>query len=121
MPIFQKILSSPSIIDKMDGYEYFHNWLGEGLLTSTGQKWFNHRKMITPTFHFKILNEFLDVFNKNSNRLIDYLESFSNLQVIDFQKIAYLYTLDVICETSMGVELNCLNNPTSSFIKGINT
>lgn len=105
----------------MDGYEYMQNWLGTGLLTSTGQKWFNHRKMITPTFHFKILNEFLQVTNKHSNRLIMYMQTIPNGQVFNFQELSYLYTLDVICETSMGVELDSLNNPLNDFITGIKT
>ncbi|GLG96604.1 Cytochrome P450, partial [Gryllus bimaculatus] len=51
----ETILRSPVNITKGWLYDYLHPWLGTGLLTSTGQKWFAHRKLITPTFHFKIL------------------------------------------------------------------
>jgi hypothetical protein len=44
--VFQVILSSPKHIDKSDDYNFLHPWLGTGLLTSHGQKWFTRRKVI---------------------------------------------------------------------------
>ena len=40
---------------------YLMPWLGSGLGTSNGGKWHSRRKLLTPAFHFKLLESFLDV------------------------------------------------------------
>lgn len=49
------ILRSSKHIQKSFIYEFLHCWLGTGLLTSKGEKWSQRRKLITPSFHFTIL------------------------------------------------------------------
>jgi cytochrome P450 len=36
-------------------------------------QWRVHRKSLTPAFHFNILHEFLQIFNKNSKILVERL------------------------------------------------
>ena len=49
----QCVLSSNININKSRIYDNLQPWLGTGLITSGGNKWHSHRKMLTPTFHFK--------------------------------------------------------------------
>lgn len=58
----ERILTSSKHIEKSILYEMLHPFLGTGLLTSGGVKWFQRRRMLTPAFHFNILKEFLEIF-----------------------------------------------------------
>ncbi|KAL8604238.1 hypothetical protein ACOMHN_014806 [Nucella lapillus] len=96
------LLNSSKHIDKASEYNFLHVWLGTGLLTSTGDKWRSRRKMLTPTFHFRILHDFLEVFNQQSQVLVRKLQTKVNQGPFNvFQHIA-LCALDIICETAMG-------------------
>ena len=50
-------------------YDFLHEWLGTGLLTSNGGKWQKRRKLITPAFHFNILKSFAPIMNKNASTM----------------------------------------------------
>jgi cytochrome P450 family 4 len=90
------ILSSQKFIEKSDEYVFISEWLSTGLLTSTGAKWFARRKVITPTFHFKILEQFVEVFDKNSKILVKQLSQLKGRST-DIFPLVTLCALDVIC------------------------
>lgn len=94
--IAETILSSQKLIDKSQEYDYIEPWLADGLLLSTGSKWFKRRKIITPTFHFKILEQFTEVFDKQGNTMVKRLKQFKPSDVIDIYPFTTLYALDVI-------------------------
>ncbi|GLG98486.1 Cytochrome P450 4C1 [Gryllus bimaculatus] len=102
----EALLSKSKNLNKSFNYEFLHPWLGLGLLTATGERWKKHRKIITPTFHFTILEQFVDVFNKQGNILISILKRKEGEGPFDIVPLIDLYTQDVICETAMGVELH---------------
>ncbi|XP_075157452.1 cytochrome P450 4d10-like [Haematobia irritans] len=64
------ILGTTTWLTKSFEYGLLANWLCEGLLLSKPAKWFKRRKILTPAFHFKILEQFVDVFERNSRFLI---------------------------------------------------
>ncbi|KAM8713398.1 hypothetical protein ACLKA7_013675 [Drosophila subpalustris] len=112
------ILSSNTLIKKSDIYDMLFPWLGHGLLTSWGSKWHKHRKMITPSFHFNILQDFHQVMNENSTKFINQLKKVSaGDNIFDFQNETHYLTLDVICETAMGVTINAIGQHDSSIVK----
>ncbi|XP_030388342.1 cytochrome P450 4e2-like [Scaptodrosophila lebanonensis] len=112
------VLSSNTLIQKSDIYDMLHPWLGLGLLTSSGNKWHKHRKMITPSFHFNILQDFYEVMNESSTKFIAHLKNAAaGDNILDFQDWAHYLTLDVICETAMGVPINAMDNNDSAVVK----
>lgn len=100
------VLSSSRFIEKSFDYSFLHPWLGTGLLTSSGQKWRSRRKLLTPAFHFKILEDFVDVFNNEGQKLVKKLQKKADGK--PFNSFPYITkcTLDIICETAMGTSIN---------------
>lgn len=114
------LLSSQSLIEKADEYDFLKDWLGTGLLISTGQKWRSRRKVLTPAFHFQILEQFVEIFDKQSEILISNLSKFIG-QDVDVFPFVTLCALDIICETSMGVDIKAQTNSESDYVKAVKT
>ncbi|XP_023108141.2 cytochrome P450 4V2 isoform X1 [Felis catus] len=113
------ILSSSSQIDKSCVYKFLEPWLGLGLLTSTGNKWRSRRKLLTPTFHFTILEDFLDVMNEQANVLVNKLERHVNQEAFNCFFYITLCALDIICETAMGKNIGAQSNDDSEYVHAI--
>ncbi|XP_055610254.1 cytochrome P450 4d2-like [Uranotaenia lowii] len=103
--IAEKILNTQSYATKSEDYDKVAEWIGYGLLISRGEKWFTRRKILTPGFHFKILESFVRVFGEQSDVLCSKLGSFSGAEVDVFPNLK-LFTLDVLCETALGYRCN---------------
>ncbi|GBL61076.1 Cytochrome P450 4C1 [Araneus ventricosus] len=106
--MLQAVLSSPEHIEKSREYRLLRPWIGTGLITSPRTKWHKHRKLVTPTFHFSILDTFIPVFQKQANVLISKIQSHIQEPWLDIVPLMSLCTLDIICETAMGVSMNLL-------------
>nr|XP_018915053.1 PREDICTED: cytochrome P450 4C1-like [Bemisia tabaci] len=103
---------------KANVYDFLHIWLGLGLLTSQGQLWQQRRKLITPAFHFAMLNNFSETLIDNTVALIKKLREESS-DAINVFKMMHLIALDNICETAMGIKIDALNNPKLDYIRAI--
>lgn len=73
-----------------------------------GSKWQGRRKLLTPTFHFKILEDFLQVFNEHSATLIQQLEKAIQVEnEFNIYPFITLCTLDIICGIKRNVNIFC--------------
>ena len=119
--VAEAVLKSQEILSKSIVYDCIHPWLSTGLLTSTHQKWKTRRRAITPSFHFTILNEFQNIFVKQAEVFVQKLKSYAdNATHFDVQIPVSLATLDIICETAMGVTVNAQQNADSEYVNAIN-
>lgn len=117
---FEVILSSQQVIKKPFIYDMFAGWLGNGLLLSYGPKWHARRKILTPTYHFKILEQFVEVFERHSKVLVRKLQAQADGRTaVDIFPIVCLTALDNIAETAMGVKINAQEHPDFPYAKAV--
>ena len=64
---------------------------------SSGEKWHKRRRIITPAFHFKILEKFLHVFEEQAAVMVDRLDKMVNKEAFDIECYLTSCTLDIIC------------------------
>lgn len=103
---FQILLSSQHQLTKSNAYVFLQDWLGSGLAFVNGQKWFDQRRITTPAFHFQILQQFVEVFNNQNQIMIEKLKEMKSEKPLDIFHMITLMSLDIICQTSMGLELH---------------
>ncbi|GMT11458.1 hypothetical protein PFISCL1PPCAC_2755, partial [Pristionchus fissidentatus] len=114
------ILESNTLITKPSQYDIVSDWIGTGLLTSTNEKWFGRRKMITPTFHFNILKGYIDVFVKQGQIFVDQLEKHADTdREIDVFPFIKRCALDIICETAMGTSMDTQTGGSAKYVDAV--
>ncbi|KYN45369.1 Cytochrome P450 4C1 [Trachymyrmex septentrionalis] len=105
----QLIFPSTVHITKGIAYDMLKPWLGNGLLTSTDKQWFHDRKLIGPTFHFSILDQFAVILSEKAEILTKCFEKKMRDnpgKAINIFPFIVNATLDIICETAMGVDVH---------------
>nr|QTC11274.1 cytochrome P450 4NU1 [Phenacoccus solenopsis] len=99
------LINSYKHILKAVSYKYVSSWLGNGLITSYGETWRTHRKLLTPTFHFKILESSVGVIHKNATILKNILAEKVDAGEFDVHHYIEKCSLDIISETAMGIDM----------------
>uniref|UniRef100_A0A0N5BE60 Cytochrome P450 n=1 Tax=Strongyloides papillosus TaxID=174720 RepID=A0A0N5BE60_STREA len=116
----KRIYDSTTEIEKGTSYDFFSEWLGRGLITSGGQKWKHRRRLLTPMFHFSMLNKYFEAYNQEASILVNKFKKFSETgEEIDIFAYIKRAALDMICETAMGVKVNAQDNHDHEYIKAV--
>lgn len=101
----QEVLNSPNCLDKDASYQVL-NHLGNGksnmssLITSVASDWKPIRKMLNSCFNSTTLKSFASIYNEDSNRLVQILESKVGNDSFDIARFAAGCSLDMICSKS---------------------
>ncbi|KAI4489410.1 hypothetical protein M0802_011165 [Mischocyttarus mexicanus] len=114
----QPLLSSSVHINKSFEYAYLIPWLGNGLLTSNGKRWFHRRKLLTPTFHSGVLDDYFISAMNEAKIMVNCLkeEIGKRFDIVPYAKRA---TLDVICDSSMGYRINAQTNIFNEYLLAV--
>ncbi|GBM88231.1 Cytochrome P450 4V2 [Araneus ventricosus] len=115
----EALISGTKYMEKGWTYMWLHPWLGTGLLTSHGSKWKSRRKLLTPSFHFEILKDFIPVFNEQAHLFVKHLQKETIKDSTDIVMPVTLCSLDIICETTLGVTIGAQENSDSQYVKSV--
>ncbi|XP_055978215.1 cytochrome P450 4B1 isoform X1 [Sorex fumeus] len=70
-PEYAKAVYSRGDPKAADVYDFFLQWIGKGLLVLQGPKWYQHRKLLTPGFHYDVLKPYVAIFAESTNVMLD--------------------------------------------------
>lgn len=116
----EQVIGSMKNIEKSLGYKFIRYWLGDGLLISSGEQWKKHRKIITPTFHFAILERFFDTFSEKSKILVEQLNGHCGTGIpFDIYTYVTKAALDIICEAAMGVSVRAQESGKNDYVDAV--
>ncbi|KAL7737593.1 hypothetical protein ACLKA6_007707 [Drosophila palustris] len=101
----QVILSSKKHTNKVFFYKLMHNFLGNGLITSSGLRWSTHRKLIQPAFHLNLLEQFIGTFVDASQSLNEHLDASALDMEINIAKYVNNCVIDILNEAVLGVPI----------------
>ncbi|XP_015126718.1 cytochrome P450 4C1 [Diachasma alloeum] len=111
------VFTSPKTIEKEDLYKFARPWLGTGLFTAPASKWRVHRKLILPTFNPRILESFVEVFAQQSEIMVRQMKVEIDGDEFDVFNYISLCTLDIICETAMGVAMKAQTEGDPTYVE----
>ena len=86
-------------------------FMGEGILTTDGEKWQHSRNMIRPSFTRSQISD-LDMYEHHFQQLIQHIPLEGS--TVDLQELFFRMTLDIATEFLFGESTNCLAKDTSS-------
>ncbi|XP_077132970.1 cytochrome P450 4B1-like [Ranitomeya variabilis] len=108
--------------DPKDNFAYYFitPWIGKGLLVLSGQKWFQHRKLLTPGFHYDVLKPYVKVTSDSVNVMLDKWEKLApNNKPVELFHHVSLMTLDSIMKCAFSYESNCQNTSENDYINAV--
>ncbi|KAM4871575.1 cytochrome P450 4A6-like [Thomomys bottae] len=120
-PDYVKVILGRSDPKSLDTYRFLAPWLGYGLLLLNGQTWFEHRRMLTPAFHYDILKSYMRIMVNSVQLMLDKWEKLSSqdssLEI--FQHIS-LMALDTIMKCAFSYEGSVqLDGNSQSYIQAV--
>ncbi|NXG76039.1 CP4A5 protein, partial [Baryphthengus martii] len=114
-PEYAKILIGQTDHKPSIPYKFVVPWIGEGLLVLNGTKWFQHRKLLTPAFHYDVLKSYVGLMSDSVKVMLDKWEkkNTEGKSVELFEDIS-LMTLDTIMKCAFSYNTNCQTQSNSN-------
>ncbi|XP_034358323.1 cytochrome P450 4A10 [Arvicanthis niloticus] len=96
-PEYMKVILGRSDPKAYGIYRLLAPWIGYGLLLLNGQPWFQHRRMLTPAFHYDILKPYVKNMADSIQLMLDKWERLAGQDSsIEIFQHTSLMTLDTI-------------------------
>ncbi|NXF85160.1 CP4B1 protein, partial [Eubucco bourcierii] len=115
-PEYAKTVLGQTDIKSDVPYKFLIPWIGKGLLILNGAKWFQHRKMLTPAFHYDVLKSYVPLMSDSVKVMLDKWEkkSTESKSVELFQDVS-LMTLDSIMKCAFSYNVDCQTQSNSDY------
>ncbi|CAH6790684.1 cytochrome P450 4A14 [Phodopus roborovskii] len=120
-PDYVKMILGRSDPKAYNVYRFVAPWIGYGLLLLNGKKWFQHRRMLTPAFHYDILKPYVRIMADSVNTMLDRWEKLDgqNCPLEIFHYIS-LMTLDTVMKCAFSHRGSAqLNENSRSYTKAV--
>ncbi|XP_069835574.1 cytochrome P450 4B1-like [Dendropsophus ebraccatus] len=102
------------------GYYFLTPWIGKGLLVLSGQKWFQHRRLLTPGFHYDVLKPYVRIMSDCANVMLDKWEKLvPDKNPVELFHHVSLMTLDTIMKCAFSYQSDCQDNSDNEYIKAV--
>ncbi|KAH9645405.1 hypothetical protein HF086_000023 [Spodoptera exigua] len=106
-----------SSLEKDDVMRFARNLIGNGTIFAPVSIWRPRRKVLAPTFSPKNLNSFVRIFSQQSTVLAEQLQKEAGRGPFSLWKYLTSYTMDSVCETALGVNVNAQKTEDEPFLK----
>ncbi|KAI1708661.1 cytochrome p450 domain-containing protein [Ditylenchus destructor] len=114
------ILENSTELKKGHVMDFFFQWLGNALLLSHDEQWRHQRRMLTPTFHFSMLGDYIHSFNRQVKIFVANLEKHTDTgAMVNIYPSIISLTLDVTCETIMGLEMSSQSGQNQAYMNAV--
>ncbi|RZF39550.1 hypothetical protein LSTR_LSTR001071 [Laodelphax striatellus] len=111
---FEVLFSNPKIIDKGPLFSFFQD-RSAGAFTTSGEVWRNYRRVAIKMFHSNLMEKYVVVFNEQGKELTKYLSQKSPQETFNVSAPLMRCTLDSICRTAFGTNMELQSNPDVTF------
>ncbi|XP_026507716.1 cytochrome P450 4B1-like isoform X1 [Terrapene carolina triunguis] len=103
-----------------DFYHFFVPWTGQGLLILNGPKWFQHRRLLTPGFHYDILKSYVTMMADSVHVMLDKWEQLiTQEKSVELFEHVSLMTLDSIMKSAFSYQSNCQTDSDNLYIQTV--
>ncbi|XP_053326239.1 cytochrome P450 4B1-like isoform X3 [Spea bombifrons] len=101
-------------------YDHFIPWIGKGLLVLAGQKWFQHRRLLTPGFHYDVLKPYVRLMSDCTKVMLGKWDRLvSDQKPVELFHHVSLMTLDTIMKCAFSYQSNCQTDSDNDYIKSV--
>ncbi|KAM6173608.1 cytochrome P450 4A6-like isoform 1-T1 [Erethizon dorsatum] len=120
-PDYMKVILGRSDPKANSSYKFLAPWIGYGLLLLNGQTWFQHRRMLTPAFHYDILKPYVEITANSVRVMLDKWEQLvSQDSPLEIFQYVSLMTLDSIMKCAFSYQGSVqLDGKSQSYIQAI--
>uniref|UniRef100_K7G4B5 Cytochrome P450 4B1-like n=1 Tax=Pelodiscus sinensis TaxID=13735 RepID=K7G4B5_PELSI len=120
-PDYAKTVFGHGDLKDMTVYRFLIPWIGKGLLILHGPKWFQHRRLLTPGFHYDVLKPYVALMAETTKVMLDKWERLITVgKSVELFEHVSLMTLDSIMKCAFSCHSNCQTDSDSDgYIKAV--